>query len=97
MLSLDTSGIAFRGTPPSPRITVTDIDLDADPHPTVSLTNCPTAAPTWTAFSVADDTAVPTTTPAVPPPHRLTVTVIQAQGRWGVAEVDADEGATCAG
>jgi len=97
VLGLASDKVAFKGAPPTPRITVSTVDMAATPHPTVVLSNCPTPAPTWKAYSLATGAEVPTTTSSVAPPYRLSVEVIEYQGRWGVAKVTADNSATCTG
>ncbi len=95
VLGLASDKVAFKGTPPTPQITVSTVDLTAKPYPMVVLSNCPTPAPTWKAYSIATGAEVPTSTSSVPPPYRLRVEVIQYQGRWGVSKVTADNTATC--
>lgn len=97
VMRLASQRVAYRGTPPTPRITVTAVDLHASPNPVVELSNCPTPAPTWKLYAVATGQDVPVTAPSVPPPYRLAVKVVRYQGRWGVSTVTADNTATCAG
>jgi len=93
--SLAASGEAFRGTPPEPRVKVTQSDPGAKPYPTVALTNCPTPAPTWVAYDTKSGKPVAYTTATVPPPYLAAVTVIFYEGHWGVQKISVDTGRTC--
>lgn len=97
LIAAERFGIAYRGTPPTPRITAVDVRLDADPYPTVVLTNCDTPAPTWEAYDPATGKALPTTGSAVPPPYEAKVTLILFKGRWGAQSITADKSRTCTG
>jgi hypothetical protein len=88
-------GIAYRGTPPAPRITSVELRLNSHPYPSVVLTNCDTPAPTWEAFDPATGQRLSTTGASVPPPYQTTITVILYQGRWGVQSISADTSRTC--
>jgi hypothetical protein len=70
-------------------------NLTAKPYPTVTLTNCPTPAPSWVAYDVKTGKPVPYTTAKVPPPYLATVTMIFYEGRWGVQQTSVDTGQTC--
>jgi hypothetical protein len=91
---LASQGVAFKGTPPTPRITVTAINLTAKPYPTVVLVDCPTPAPTWKAYD-GSGKAVPDKPGTVPLPHKTTVQMIDYQGHWGVYKSTPDAGKTC--
>ncbi|MBL8929326.1 MAG: hypothetical protein JNL54_04305 [Kineosporiaceae bacterium] len=95
VMGLASDKVAYRGTPPTPRISVTTVDLAATPYPRVELSNCPTPAPTWKQYSVTTGQELVTASPSVAPPYRLAVEVIQHQGRWGVSKITADGSATC--
>ncbi len=93
--SLAANDQAFRGTPPTPRVRVSQADLDAKPHPTVVLTNCPTPAPTWVAYDTKTGKRVSYAATKVPPPYLSTVTVIFYEGRWGVQKTSVNSEQTC--
>ena len=97
VMGLASDKVAYRGSPPTPRITVSRVDLAAQPYPMVELSNCPTPAPTWTAYSLATGKDIPAKPASVPQPYRLQVEVIQYQGHWGVSKITADNTATCTG
>ncbi len=97
VMGLASDKVAYRGSPPTPRITVSKVDLAAQPYPMVELSNCPTLAPTWTAYSLATGQQIKEASASVPPPYRLRVEVIRYQGRWGVSKITADDTATCTG
>lgn len=88
-------GIVFRGTPPTPRVTAARVDLEADPYPTVVLTNCDTPAPSWQAFDRTSGQPLPTASASAPSPYLTTVTLILYQGRWGAKSIEADTSRTC--
>lgn len=94
--ALAAAGEAYRGTPPTARITITAINLAAKPYPVVTLVNCPTLAPTWHAYLVKTGEQVPDQQTKAPPPNPIAVEVIQYQGHWGVRTV-TPEAKTCAG
>jgi hypothetical protein len=91
------SGVAWKGSHPTPRLSVTAIDLEASPYPTVTLTNCPTPAPTWQAYYLATGKPVPGNPSAVPLPYEITVQMIKYQGQWGVQSLTSDSSKTCTG
>ena len=91
---LQAQGVAFKGTPPIPRVTVSAINLAAEPYPTVILADCPTPAPSWKAYDstgkvVADKPGT------VPPPHKTVVQMINYGGHWGVYKSTPDASKTC--
>jgi hypothetical protein len=91
---LASQGVAFRGAPPTPRITITAINLAAKPYPTVVLMDCPTPAPTWKAYD-SSGKVVPDKPGTVPPPHKTTIQMINYQGHWGVYKSTPDASKTC--
>src|SRR5439155_17626381 len=70
------SHIAFRGTPPKPRIKITGSHLSATPWPTVTLIDCPTVSGTWKAVNTKTGQPAPTTYPSgsAKPPHAIEAT-----------------------
>lgn len=95
VLTLARDGVAWRGTAPRPRVKVKTSDLGATPYPTVTVTDCPTAPPDWTAFHVKSNKPIPTRPSGAPLPHVITAKVIYHEGRWGVMKTTADTKHTC--
>jgi len=85
----------FRGTPPQSHLTVTSIDQDASPWPTVTLSDCKTGQDAWQAFSVGSNKRLPGLEPSIPSPYGATITVIYNQQRWGVNTITLDSSRTC--
>lgn len=94
ILNFTQGRIAFRGTPPAPRVRVASAATEAA-RPTVTLRDCPTAAPSWTAYYQATGKAIPARPSGAPLPHLLVVTVIYFQNRWGVSKIVPDTKHTC--
>lgn len=96
VFSLTEGGIEYRGTPPTSRISVATTDLAAKPYPTVTLTDCPTAPPSWNAYY--RKTGKPTTgrPSKVKPPYLVTVKVIYYEKHWGVQKLTPNASRTCA-
>lgn len=99
LVSLSTQGVAWRGSPPQPRVSVVSVKSSASPWPQVMLSDCPTPAPTWQEYVVKTGKVVP---PApsqvtVPPPYRIAVELIFYQGHWGVRSTTPDTSRTCTG
>lgn len=95
VLSLTLDGIEYRGTPPTPRVAVVSSQLAAQPYPTVTLTDCPTAPASWNAYYRATGKPVTDKPGQVKPPHLTTVTVIFYQKHWGVKKLTANASRTC--
>ena len=95
VLSLTEGGIEYRGTPPTSRVAVVSTDLVAKPYPTVTLTDCPTAPPSWNAYH--RKTGKPTTDKPtkVSPPYLVTVQVIYYEKHWGVQKLTPNASRTC--
>lgn len=88
--------VAYRGTPPVPRVFVTNVDLGAKPYPTVMLVDCPTAPDDWKVVATSPGPPATTkTAPKAPPPYKATVTVIFYEKRWGVYKIRTDTSRTC--
>jgi hypothetical protein len=94
---LAAQGQAFRGTPPRPRLSVSQMSTTAKPYPTVVLSNCPTPSPSWVAYQVVTGKAIPYTQPKVKPPYRSEVVVIYHQRHWGVQKTTVDSSKTWGG
>jgi len=92
--SLAAKNIQFRGTPATLHVQVKGVYPKASPWPKVILSNCPTGGD-WHPYNTKTNAEVPEVTPAVPLPHRATITVIYFQKRWGVSSVTFDPSRTC--
>lgn len=93
---LGEAGLAFRGTPPTPRISVVGIAPDAAPYPMITLSDCPTAPPNWrvVAVTAGPPPTVKSSAPAKPP-YQSTAQVIFYEKRWGVYQVTLNQSRTC--
>lgn len=89
-------GIAYRGTPAMPRVTVVSAAVDAS-LPKVVLRDCALSSQSdpWTAYSIATGKAVPPAVGKVSPPYANTITVFKANGSWRVFTVKTDGTRTC--
>lgn len=95
VFSLTTDGIDYHGTPPTPRTSVTSVDLGAAPYPTVTLTDCPTAPGNWTTYYRATGKPTGGQPPKVKPPYLVTVQVIFYKKHWGVYKLSPNSKRTC--
>lgn len=95
VFSLTEGGIEYRGTPPTSRIAVVSTELTAKPFPKVTLTDCPTAPPSWNAYY--RKTGKPTTDKPskVKPPYLVTVQIIYYEKHWGVRKLTPNASRTC--
>jgi hypothetical protein len=96
VLSLTQLQVAYRGTPPVSRVSVTSVDLAAKPYPTVTLTDCPTPA-NWkiVATSPGPPPTVKSSPSGAPAPNLATAKVIFYEKRWGVSTISTDTSRTC--
>jgi hypothetical protein len=88
---------AYRGTPPKSTVTVTSIDLGAEPYPLITLADCQTEKDTWRAYNTRTNAVNPQLTPGVAAPYGITVNVAYVQMRWQVQTIKPDPAGTCAG
>ncbi|MCE0536060.1 hypothetical protein LWF15_11115 [Kineosporia rhizophila] len=92
---LAAQGAHYEGTQHQGHPRVESVDLEAESWPTVVISDCAIGgdwhpvAEDGTRFPEAGATATP------PPPYRITVTMIEYQGRWGASEQSADRSSTC--
>jgi hypothetical protein len=95
VFSLTEGGIVYKGTPPTPRVSIVSAEPAAKPYPTVTMTDCPTAPRSWNAYYRA--TGKPTTDKPgrVKPPYLVTVKVIYYENHWGVQKVTPNASRTC--
>jgi hypothetical protein len=94
LLQLAKQQVAFRGTPPSLRVSVASVDLSATPTPLIVLSDCPTLSD-WKEYLIATGKEVPDVPTKVSPPFLLTVEVSYYLGRWGVTKITSDKSRTC--
>jgi hypothetical protein len=93
--TLNRSHQAWRGTPPTPRVSVLTVDLGAAPYPTVTLSDCPTPAPTWQQYEVATGVVAQPQPGSAPPPYLITAQLIYFENHWGVSKTTHDSSRTC--
>jgi hypothetical protein len=93
--SMAKAGLAYRGMPANPRVKVATIVSSK----LIFLTSCPLAdkANPYTQYVVATGKAVPTKKLTPPPPYKLTLTMVQRNGKWLLSDVLQDASKTCAG
>lgn len=98
LLSYSVNDIAWLGTPPSPRAKILALQLGATPYPTVTLKDCPTAAPSWKPYNIKTHQPVPVKFPGstAPPPHAITATVVYYHSQWVVQKTVTEVKKTCA-
>lgn len=98
LLSYSVNDIAWLGTPPSPRAKILALQLGAAPYPTVTLRDCPTAAPSWKPYNIKTHKPVPVKFPGstAPPPHAVTATVVYYHSQWVVQKTVTEVKKTCA-
>jgi hypothetical protein len=94
--TLNREGQAWRGTPPTPRISVLSVDLTAKPYPTVTLWDCPTPARSWQQYDVKTGRVASTRAGLPSPPYRITAEIIFYKGRWGASKITPESSRTCA-
>jgi hypothetical protein len=90
-----TSGTAYRGIPPQPRVTVGTIF-----SPTfVVLSSCPAQSRANPFVQIYVDTGkpVPVSSPAIAPPYKITISMQKINGAWKVADLLVDTSKTCTG
>jgi hypothetical protein len=92
---LAAQGVQFRGTPPTPRVTVISVEPTAEPYPVVTLRDCQTPAPDWNEYVVSTGKQVPRASSTVQPPYEITAKVILYKGHWGVQSTTTDTSRTC--
>jgi hypothetical protein len=97
LVSLASQGVAWRGSPPSPRVSVLSVGLDAKPWPRVVVSDCPSPSPSWREYVVKTGAAVPTVASKVAPPFKISAELILYQDHWGVQSTTVDRSQTCAG
>jgi hypothetical protein len=93
--SLYEQGIEYRGTPPTPHISVKSVRLKAKPWPTVMLTDCQTGGD-WDEYVIKTGKRVPLAdNDKVSPPYLITIKMIYYEGHWGAQTITADKSRTC--
>lgn len=92
---LQGAGIAFGGTPPTPRISMLAAHLDAKPYPSVSLSDCPTPPTHWAVYNAKTGKKLPVAPHKAKPPYLTTATVIYYAKHWGVQKTSTDYTQTC--
>lgn len=89
-------GIAYRGTPATPRVRIVSAATGAS-LPKVVLRDCALSSSDdpWTAYSVATGKPVAPAANKVPPPYANTITVFKTKDTWRVFTVKTDGTRTC--
>ncbi len=92
------ANIAFKGQPPSPRVSVMVLAPAAKPYPTATVIDCPTISSRWKAYDTKTHNVVPIKYPGetAKPPHPTTANLIYYGGRWAVQKITTDVRQTCA-
>lgn len=94
---LAAQGVQFRGTPPTPRVSVISVEPEASPYPVVTLRDCQTPAPEWNEYEVATGKQVLRASANVPPPYEITAKVIFYKEHWGLQSTTTNTSRTCTG
>ncbi|MCW2528613.1 MAG: hypothetical protein JWM76_3473 [Pseudonocardiales bacterium] len=87
------AGLAYRGTPEDPRVSVSQVV-----SPTlIFLTSCPLASKVdpFVQYTIADGKPVAVTPPAVPTPYKRTISMQNTDGAWKVSGLLVDSSKTC--
>ncbi|MGN6607342.1 MAG: hypothetical protein ACTHMS_10095 [Jatrophihabitans sp.] len=89
-------GIAYRGTPATPRVTVISVHLDGH-LPEVVLRDCGliSSVDPEAPYYVATGKRVPQPTPKVPPPYANKISLFKPSGAWQVFTISTDASKTC--
>lgn len=90
-------GVAYRGTPPTRRVSVVSSKLKGS-LPKVVLSDCPmfSTSDPWTAYNIKTGKAVPRKPVKVAPPYMSTVTMFQPNRKqWIIANFVTDFTKTC--
>jgi hypothetical protein len=95
VFSLTKASLAYRGTPPESRASVTRAALGAAPYPSVYLSDCPTAPSSWHLAARSGPPPTTKSSPSAPPPFQLSVQVIFYKKHWGVYKFSSDTTRTC--
>ncbi len=88
------AGLAYRGTPEDPRVSVSQVISPAF----IFLSSCPLASKTdpFVQYTVATGKPVSVSTPSVPPPYKRTISMKKtADGTWKVSDLLVDSSKTC--
>jgi hypothetical protein len=95
LASMAADGVRYRGNPPTPRVTVTKVELEAKPYPTVILHDCQSPAPDWRAYVTDTGELVPRPSTTIQPPYLVTAKMIFYRGHWGLQSTSTDSSRTC--
>lgn len=90
-------GIAYKGTPSTPRLSVVSSSLSGS-LPSVVLRDCGLASTTdpFVGYYIATGKKVPTSTPEVPPPYAKTIKMFQPNRKsWVITSLTTDSTKTC--
>jgi hypothetical protein len=89
------SKLAYRGTFPEDRVTVTKNDVTNPVLPEVTLRDCPALNDSWVQYDTTTGQAVQVETSDPPPPYANSVQLFLLRNQWTVTEFSADVSRTC--
>jgi hypothetical protein len=95
-LGMKQAGLAYRGTPDTPRIRV----LAVESPTAILLGDCPLSSTTdpYVQYNVKTGRPVPpATTPNPPPPYLVVLNMTLMNGQWKLARLVPDRSRTCTG
>lgn len=95
ILFLTQGRLAYRGTPPAPRPSVTGLAIAAKPYPTITIEDCPTAPANWKVVAISGQPPTSHRPSKAAPPYRITAQVIFYLKRWGVYKLTTNTARTC--
>jgi hypothetical protein len=90
-----TATVAYRGTPPELRITVTTNDVADSVLPQVTLRNCPTVDDSWVEYDTETGAVVPQPPHDPPAPWARTIKMAYVRSQWTVTDLTTDSTQTC--
>lgn len=95
ILFLTQGHLAYHGTPPAPRPSVTGLAIAAKPYPTITIEDCPTAPANWKVVAISGQPPTSHRPSNAAPPYRITAQVIFYLKRWGVYKLTTNTARTC--
>lgn len=95
LIQFASAGLVDKGSPPSPRVSVLSVQLNAKPYPTVFVSDCPTPPDNWATYDAKTGKKLAPAPGRAKPPYLTTATLIHYQGRWGVQKTSTDYKRSC--
>lgn len=87
--------LRFRGDAPTSQLTVTRIDLDAQPWPTIALADCRMTPASWLPHDTRNDEATAMQWPGLQEAGPVAVTMVFYQQHWGVQTILPTKSPSC--